>query len=108
MGFDALLGPADRLVLNTLSETEPVTYAPSVGDPVTVKGIFDRTYVVADQERVGVSTTAPAVWFLLADLPSDPTEDTVTITIGGVQFECTEAQKDGKGGVHCVLFLKQS
>jgi hypothetical protein len=39
----------------------------------------------------------------LADLPSDPEDDSPTITVEGVEYSVREPQKDGQGGVLLLL-----
>jgi hypothetical protein len=100
MTFSDLLATADRVTLDILGDS--VTYAPTTGAAVVVTGIFDSAYVRVDAGHAGVSSTGPAVFLLLADLPSDPAEDAATITVESVQYEIREVQKS-QGAV--LLFL---
>lgn len=97
MGFADLLASADRAVLQHLGGV--VTYAPSAGDPVEVRGIFDAAFVRTDAGRAGVMGSGPAVFLALADLPTDPEDDAPTITVNGTAYTVREADKDGAGGV---------
>jgi hypothetical protein len=105
MGFSALLGLVDKAVCSQLSDVS-VTYTPSAGSPVVVKGVFDSNYtrVESPSGEVGVSSSGPAVFLRVVELPSDPSEDTATITISGVSYSIKEAKPDGLGGVHLLLF----
>jgi hypothetical protein len=103
MAWDALLQRADKAVRQQLGGT--VTYTPGVGGAVTVTGIFDAAYVRAEAGRPGVSSSGPAVFLRLADLPSDPeTDEAATVTVGGTTYRVAEPQKDGQGGVLLQLF----
>lgn len=108
MAFSDLLAQADAAVLGHLGGL--VTYAPEVGAPVGVPGVFDESYVLAvtgDPGGPGVESARPAVFFRLADLPVDPDLDNPLITTsGGRQWRVTNRQKDGIGGV--VLFLREA
>lgn len=102
MGWAEQLAATDRAVAGQLGR--PVTYAPAVGAPVSVTGIYDAAYLAADPGSPGVSTSSPAVFLQLADLPTDPEDDEPTITIpaSGVapaagSFEVIEVKKDSNG-----------
>lgn len=102
MSFATLLAASDGAVLQHLGG--PVTYAPSVGAAVAVTGIFDAAYVpVSAGGQVSVSSSGPAVFLRLADLPSDPAEDEPTITVDARTYRVTEVQKDGVGNVLLLL-----
>lgn len=95
---------ARRVALATFGE--PVTYAPLVGAPATPTGIFGDEYVLAKgSAEAGVSTSSPAVFLLLADLPTDPRQDKPTITVRGVAYRVHEKLPDGMGGI--VLALRE-
>lgn len=105
MAFPALLAAADRAALQHLGG--PVRYAPTVGDPVDVVGVFDAGYVLAEAGPAGVSSSAPGVFLLLADLPVDPELDPdPTVTVDGVAYQVREVKKDGLGGV--VLLMHEA
>lgn len=102
--FAGLLAMVDRPLLGNLGGT--VTYSPAVGAPVDVVGIFDQQYQRIDLGTAGVSSTGPAVFLTLADLPSNPDTDTAaTVTIAGVTYLFHEVQPDGLGGVVLLLHL---
>lgn len=102
MGFPALIAAADRAVLNHLGGT--VRYAPSVGPAVDVEGVFDASYLKATAGIAGVSGAGPAVFLLLADLPTDPEDDpSPTITVDGQAYKIREVEKDSHGGVVILL-----
>ena len=95
---------ARRVALATFGE--PVTYTPLVGTPVTPTGIFGDQYVLASgSAQAGVSTSNPAVFLLLEDLPTDPREDKPTLTVRGVVYRVHEKLPDGMGGI--VLALRK-
>lgn len=98
MSFDDLVAATAREALRVFGE--PVTYTPEVGPAVPVTGIFSAQYVLAKgSAEAGVESTVPAVFVLLADLPTDPEEDEPTLTIGGVTYRVRERQPDGAGGI---------
>lgn len=101
MGFSELLATADRAVRDMLGDA--VTYAPSSGAPVVVRGIFDAAYVRAEVGEAGLSTSSPAVFLRLEELPSDPDVDEPLLTVGGVTYRPHECEKDGQGGVRVLL-----
>jgi hypothetical protein len=83
----------------------PTTYQRSGGSPLPIAGIFDAAYVHVETGEAGVQSVGPAVFYRLGDLPADPETETTNpvITINGVQYEATEVQKDGQGGVRLLL-----
>ncbi len=82
--------------------------APTAGAPVVVTGIYDAAYLSADPGAPGISTTTPAVFLELADLPSDPEEDDPVITVGAETFEVREVKKDSVGVGVLLLLSKVS
>lgn len=106
MAFPDLLVMVDRLALDVMGES--VTYAAEFGDPVTVTGILDVPDANTSTGTVGgpiIENVRPQVFFRLSDLPSDPDEDTPTITARGIEYRVRERQKDGQGGI--ILFLAE-
>jgi hypothetical protein len=103
VSFDAQVSRLDAAVLAAFST--PTTYQRSGGSPVPIAGIFDAAYVRVEVGEAGVQSVGPAVFYRLQDLPADPETETVNpvITINGVQYEPTEVQKDGVGGVRLLL-----
>jgi hypothetical protein len=101
MAWPALLAAADRAVLQQLGGT--VRYAPTAGQAVDVRGVFEAAYVRTEAGQAGVVSSGPAVFLRLADLPSDPEDDSPTITVEGVEYSVREPQKDGQGGVLLLL-----
>lgn len=105
MIFSSHLAAADRAIQKHLGGA--VTYTPSRGATVPVTGIFDAAYVRADVGQAGVSTTGPAVFLVLADLPTNPEEEDLEllrITVDAVKYRVREAQPDGMGGVLLHLY----
>lgn len=105
MGFRELQGIADLAVRQQLGDT--VTYSPGSGGPVSVSGVFDAAYQFVDAGNAGVSSSGPAVFLTLSDLPSDPSDDhDATVTFQTVVYEIRESQPDGLGG--CLLLLHKT
>lgn len=104
MNFRALLAAADVVILTQLGEESLVTYTPSVGAPVNVRGIFDSAYVLVDAGEAGASSSGPAVFLKLAGLPSDPREDEAHITVNGKVYTIRETKPDGADGVLILLY----
>lgn len=103
MAFADLVTAADRAAQVALGG-ELVTYAPEVGAPVEVTGIFDEQYVLAKgSAEAGVETLGPAVFLRLEDLPEDPEDDEPTVTIRGVEYRVVERRPDGLGGIVLAL-----
>lgn len=99
MGFADLVAAADRAVLGHLGGVD-VTYAPSVGSPVTIKGIIDEA-------SFGIPDLAgPAVFIRSEDLPGDP-ELNALVTIAAKTYRVRavepEAQASGLGGIRLWL-----
>lgn len=103
MGFADTLEVADQAVREVLGSS--VTYSPSVGDPVTVDGVFDAVYVRVDVGQPGVSSQGPAVFLRLEDLPSEEVDPLAEITVDGTDYTIHEIQPDGLGGVLLQLHL---
>lgn len=102
MGFTDLLANADRAVREVLGGS--ITYTPGVGDPVEVEGVFDAAYQLVESGQTGVSSSGPAVFLTLADLPSDPVTDlTATVVVDGATYSIREPKPDGLGGVLLLL-----
>lgn len=104
MGFADLVALGDRTVRGLLGSA--FTYAPSVGDPVTVQGIFDASYVLVDVGDPGVSSVTPAAFVRRSELPSDPEADEgATLTVEGKVYRIRELRPDSQGGVLLLLNL---
>lgn len=101
MDFTALLAQADKAVTERLGG--PVRYTSSGFSAVDIPGVFDAAYVLVDAGQAGVSSSGPAVFLRLADLPSDPSDDEPTIEFAGVEYSVREARPDGQGGVVLLL-----
>lgn len=103
MGFREILAAGDQ-ALRALTGDD-VTFSPAVGSPVEVRGVFSERYVRTSTTpgEAGVSTTGPAVFLRLDDLPSDPSDTDAQVTIAGVTYSAHEVEPDGLGGV--LLFL---
>jgi hypothetical protein len=102
MNFGALLATTDRTLLDS-EAGDVVVYTSSEGAAVTVRGMFDRPSVTVEAGEAGVSSSGPAVFLLLGDLPTDPSDDNATVTVSGNTFGIREARPDGKGGVYLLL-----
>jgi hypothetical protein len=105
--FDTLIRRVDRAAQSQLGG-ELVTYAPAVGAPVQVTGIFDANYVLVTGSigNTGVEALGPAVFFRLEDLPVDPEDDEPILTIRGVDYKVLERRPDDMGGI--VLAIRRA
>lgn len=107
MAFADLIAVTDRAVVKQAGDG-PITYTPGVGDPVTVDGVFDSSFVLVgtDIGEAGVASEGPGVFLLMTDLPSDPEIDTAaTVTVAGVTYLPHTVKKDGVGGVMLLMHL---
>lgn len=103
MAFSDLVAAADRAAQRLLGG-EIVTYAPLVGAPVSITGIFDSAFVLVKGDAMaGVEATGPVVFFRFSDLPADPESDTPTLTIRGVNYRVIERDRDDMGGIMLIL-----
>ena len=98
----AVVGGAARDAFGTT-----VLYRPQVGDPVTITAIFHAEHAEAGLAGgVPVTTTAPVLDVLLADLPAEPEEgDTLTVT--GTDYRVVDIRTDGMGGAKLILHRVQ-
>lgn len=78
---------------------DPTIYTSSSGQAAQPKGIFDDAFVHVDAGEAGVTSTGPAVFYRLVDLPTDPENDEPELVIAGVTYRVIDVQKDGQGGV---------
>jgi hypothetical protein len=101
MGFTDVVGEM-RAALNDTFGVETL-YAPLVGAPITVTGVFKNDYLRADAGEAGAQTTTPIVDYRLDDLPIDPDDDDPRITIAGIVYRVIEVQKDSRRGVRLLL-----
>lgn len=107
MGFFDVVERADRSCFSHLGKVS-ATYAPSVGSPVVVDGLFDRPYdqIVEGSAEYGVEQRSPMIFFRLEDLPTDPDDDDPTITIDGQDYEVIERKPDAeRAGIVLVLHV---
>lgn len=93
---------ADRAAQVRLGGTT-VTYAPGVGAPVSVTGIFDEAYAHVQEGGAGIESVGPSVRLMLADLPLDPANDTPLLTIGGVVYRPHTRIREGMGAIRLLL-----
>lgn len=105
MAWPDLVRQMDAALIGALGKpAQSITYLPELATvPVPVPGIFDDAYVLVAVGEAGVSSTAPAVFFRLEQLPVDPNGDDPIITVDGVEYSAREVKKDGQGGVVIVL-----
>lgn len=101
--FGALVAQVDRTTLEILGDA--VTYQPGgVGPLYPVTGIFDAQFVLAEGDaNAGAESLGPAVFLLLADLPTDPKVDDPLLTIDGITYHVTERRVAGMGGIVLAL-----
>lgn len=102
MSFATLLERTDEAVRGTLGED--VIYTPGVGPAVPVRGIYDAAYVKVGAGHADVSSSGPAVFLRLSELPSDPSDDAAArVMRAGVDYKVRESEPDGQGGVLLLL-----
>lgn len=100
--FTDLLAVCDQRTRVALGES--VTYAPSIGVAVAVRGVFDAAHVLVDAGTGAVMSVGPAVFLSLSDLPSNPETDTsATVTVAGVVYLPHTVKPDGLGGVVLLM-----
>jgi hypothetical protein len=80
-------------------------YQPAVGDPVAVTGLFDSGYQANLYGFDGAERHDPVVFFVIADLPTDPDTDEPTLTVRGLDYKVRERVRDGLGGIRLKLYL---
>ena len=106
MGYADLVLAADHAAKVLLGGVT-ATYAPEVGAPVSVVGLFDERYVkVTAGSHGAVESCGPAFFCHIADLPIDPENDDPTITIAGTAYNVVERQRDGVGGIRLLLHIE--
>jgi hypothetical protein len=104
MSFADLIEAVDRVAMDVFGEVVPVVYAPSIGTPANVTGIFDENYVLAKGSAdSGVEVSGPAAFFRLEDLPDVPEDDDPMLTIRSIEYRVIERRPDGLGGIVLVL-----
>lgn len=104
MGWDADMQLVDRALQATWPE--PAIYAPAVGMPVPVTGIFDEAYVRVDGDESTIGTVGPAILLVLADLPTDPELDAgPVLTIRGRTYRPRAFLRDGMGSIRLPLHV---
>lgn len=80
------------------------TFQPSAGDPVSVRGIFQRDYVDVHEGEAGISSTGPAVWYRRSDLAVDPAVG-ASVVHSGTTYRVIQVKPDGQGGVTLRLHV---
>lgn len=105
MAFAELVAQMDRTAQKLLGGVA-VIYRPEFGVPVSVVGIFDAAYVrVQGDAEAGVEALGPAVFLILADLPTDPMVDDPTLTINGADYRVIERKPAEFGSIVLLLRL---
>jgi hypothetical protein len=105
MAFADLVATVDRATRDHLGGVD-VVYAPAVGDPVTVEGLFDENFVLIDDSEAGVEQTGPAVFLRLDELPTDPAVDDPILTIEGKVYKVRGRRRDSLRGIRLLLHLR--
>lgn len=81
---------------------EPVTYTPTGGQAVEVRGVFTRDYLpVGPDGQIQAESAAPVVTLKAEDCPDPKQGD--AFTIGLDDFTAVEVQPDGRGLVVFIL-----
>lgn len=84
-----------------------VLYRPEGGAPITIAAIFHAEHAEAGLAGgVPVTTTAPVLDVLLADLPVEP-EEGDTLTVSGTDYRVVDIRSDGMGGAKLLLHRVQ-
>ena len=98
----AMVGGAARDAFATT-----VLYRPEGGAAITIAAIFHAEHAEAGLAGgMPVTTTAPVLDVLLADLPVEPEEgDTLTVT--GSDYRVVDIRTDGMGGAKLILHRVQ-
>lgn len=101
--FTDLVAELDQAVMAELGG-EQVIYQPAVGAAVTITGMFDAQYVLAQGDaETGVEVAGPAVFLRLNELPVDPALDEPILTIRGTNYNAKKRNPDGVGGILLTL-----
>jgi hypothetical protein len=96
MSFKALADSVVGLCNSVFGDS--VTYTPSGGSPVSIKGVFDNAWV----EIENVQSLKPILRIKLSDLSSSPAKgDQVTIDL--IDYYVMESRVDGHGGSTLIL-----
>jgi hypothetical protein len=92
--FAALQARVNAAAIRHLADVEAV-YTPVGGGPQDdpVPGEFDSAYISVSDD--GVSSTSPALFVDLADMPSPQRDD--QLVINGVTYDTVEVLPDGGG-----------
>lgn len=103
----------DKLVLAPCEDIfgEPVIFTPAGGSPVTVTGIFDRSFrELEEAEPSQRDTIFVSVGLRLSQLPREPRiGDTLEVPSVSIVFSVRQPRPDGKGNVRCILnYLRKS
>ena len=104
-GWDDLAAMVGSAARDAFATT--VLYRPQVGEPVTIAAIFHAEHAEAGLAGgVPVTTTAPVLDVLLADLPVEP-EEGDTLTVAGSDYRVVDIRTDGMGGAKLILHRVQ-
>lgn len=84
---------------------EPVVFRPLNGEPLSVQGIFDRSFhELEEAEPSQRNVLLVSVGLRLSQLPREPKEgDLLDVPRLSMQFKVRQARPDGKGSVRCML-----
>lgn len=84
---------------------EPATYAPAVGQPFPIAGVFDEAYHgVSLAGGTDVPSAMPVIGVRLAQFAAPPKRgDRLTITRTGELFVVKEVEPDGRGQAKLLL-----
>jgi hypothetical protein len=90
----------EEIILNGTQSAigRDITYEPASGDPVTIKGIYDKVYI----ESEDVMSLRHTVRINLSDLDAAPAKGD-TVTIATIGYTVTEHRDDGYGGSLLIL-----
>lgn len=74
---------------------EDVTYTPSGGSAVTVRGVFSKYYVTVGMPGADASASNPVIGCMTADVPNARAGDAFTIRGVGYKVSIPEPDADG-------------
>jgi hypothetical protein len=103
MSWDTLADLALKAGINTFKTTGTYTRAADPGNPISLRGVFDKVNQVVDAETgAQVDSLQPTFGIRLADLPAAPAKGD-TLLIKGQLYNVDYSQEDGEGGSALVL-----
>lgn len=90
----------EQAVVGTTNEVfgQEIVYTPTVGDPVTIKGVFSNSWVQIEN----FLSLQPVLRIKLTDLEASPLKGD-EVSIEEVDYRVNESRLDGFGGTTLIL-----